>query len=251
MPGDTPGAGSFTFEPLFLVLAALAVAAYARAARRGRPERWRIATFALGIALVVLSLNSPLETIAVHYLLLAHLLQNALVADLAPALVILGLSPEWRAALARRGGRALALLTRPWLALSIWLVGWYGIHLPGFYDYALRHPWALNVEHGLLIAVGTVFWWPVLSSEPQRLSTPARLAYLGAAFAVSSFLGLAFIFSSSTFYGFYEEAPRLWGLSPERDQSYGGLVMNAEQTAVFLVALGYFLLRLLDEEQST
>src|SRR5262249_14676551 len=94
-------------------------------------------------------------------------------------------------------------------------------------------------------AAGLLFWWPLLTG---RLSTPAALAYLGVAFAGSVFLGLAYIFSSSAFYSFYKEAPRLWGLSPVRDQNLGGVLMNAEQTAVFLTAIGWFVWRLLDEE---
>ena len=43
-------------------------------------------------------------------------------------------------------------------------------------------------------------------------------------------------------------APRLWGLSPVRDQNLGGILMNAEHTAVFFVAIGFFLWRLLEEE---
>jgi hypothetical protein len=43
--------------------------------------------------------------------------------------------------------------------------------------------------------------------------------------------------------------PRLWGLSPARDQNLGGIVMNGEQTLVFLVAIGYYIWRLLAEEQ--
>jgi putative membrane protein len=104
----------------------------------------------------------------------------------------------------------------------------------------------LNLQHAILIAAGLVFWWPVLGS--QRLSTLGTLAYLGAAFATSLFLGLAFIFSSHPFYDFYAEAPRLWGLSAVKDQNFGGIVMNAEQTIVFLGALSYYLLRLLNEE---
>ncbi|HSX23200.1 MAG TPA: cytochrome c oxidase assembly protein, partial [Gaiellaceae bacterium] len=73
-------------------------------------------------------------------------------------------------------------------------------------------------------------------------------AYLGAGFVTSAFLGLAFIFSSRPFYSFYEHAPRLWGLSPTRDQNLGGILMNAEQTVVFLAAIGYFVWRLLEEE---
>jgi cytochrome c oxidase assembly factor CtaG len=247
---SAPASTSFSFEPIFLVLAAAAVYGYVRAARTiERPGRVRATLFALGILMIAASLNSPLETIAVHYLLLVHLLQNVMIADWAPPLLVLGLTPAMRAAVAARGGRWLAVVTRPRVSLPLWLAIWYGVHLPAFYDYALRHPWLLNVEHGLLIFAGLVFWWPVFSEAPQRLSTALRLVYLGAAYVGSAFLSLALIFSSSAFYGFYEAAPRLWGLSPEKDQNLGGILMNAEQMAVFFVALSYFLLRLLSEEE--
>jgi len=240
-----PAPWSFSWEPLFLALALAAGYAYVRAARRDRPSRARMVVFGLGLALVVAALCSPLETIARHYLLLIHLLGNVMIADWAPPLLVLGLTPSMRAAMARRGGRALALVTQPWISLPVWLGVWYLVHLPAFYDFALRHAWALNVEHALLIAAGLLFWWTVF----VVLSTPGALAYLGVAFVSSSFLGLAFIFSSSPFYDFYEHAPRLWGLSATKDQNLGGILMNAEQTAVFLSALAYFLVRLLNEEE--
>ena len=245
----TPSPYSFEWEPLFVALAAVAAGAYWQSARATRPPWWRAVLFALGLLLVVGALASPLETIATHYLLLVHLLQNVMTADWAPPLLIVGLTPAMRAAVARRGGRVVGLATRPKVALPAWLLTWFGVHLPAFYDFALRNPWALNVEHGLLIAAGLVFWWPVLADEPNGLSTPLILAYLGAAFAIASFLGLAFIFSTTPFYDFYVEAPRLWGLSPAKDQNLGGILMNAEQTIVFLSALVYFVLRLLDEEE--
>ncbi|HSS81353.1 MAG TPA: cytochrome c oxidase assembly protein [Gaiellaceae bacterium] len=245
-----PASTSFSFEPLFLVLAAGAVYGYVRLARTvERPSRWRATLFGLGVALVAVSLNSPLETIAVHYLLVVHLLQNVMIADWAPPLLVLGLTPAMRAEVARRGGRTLATLTRPRVILPSWLVVWYGVHLPAFYDYALRHPWLLNVEHALLLGAGLLFWWPVFSELPQHLSSAVRLVYLGAAYVGSAFLSLALIFSSSAFYGFYEAAPRLWGLSPEKDQNLGGILMNGEQMIVFFAALSYFLLRLLSEEE--
>jgi cytochrome c oxidase assembly factor CtaG len=236
---------SFSLEPLFLVLGVAAAVVYLKA----RPGPWwRVALFGLGLVLVVVPVNSPLETIAVQRLLLFHLLQNVMIADWAPPLLILGLTPPMRAAVARAGGRTLEVVTRPRVALPLWLVAWYGTHAAPFYDYALRHPWVLNVEHLVLLAAGLVFWWPVLSREPQRLSTPWTIAYLGIAFVGSSFLGLALTFSTSVVYGYYARVPRLWGLSAEKDQNLGGILMNAEQTLVFLSALGYFLMRLLDEE---
>jgi cytochrome c oxidase assembly factor CtaG len=234
-------ATSFTFEYPFLGLAAAAVVLYAWAARDDRPSRWRAFSFGAGVFLVAASLNSPLETIAAKRLLLIHLLQNALIADIAPLLVLLGLTPRMRAWLGVHGGDRL----RARYALPIWLVAWYGTHIAGFYDWALRSGWALNIEHGILIAGGLVFWWPLVSG---RLGSPAAIAYLGAAFVASSFLGLALTFASRPLYSFYESAPRLWGLSPVRDQNLGGILMNGEQTIVFLVAIGLYIWRLLDEE---
>ncbi len=86
-------ATSFSFEWAFLGLAVAAAAAYAWAARNDRPSPRRAAVFALGLFLIAASLNSPLETIAAKRLLLIHLLQNALIADVAPLLILLGLTP--------------------------------------------------------------------------------------------------------------------------------------------------------------
>ena len=228
----------FTFEWAFLVLAVAAGAAYLRAARRDPPPSWRAAAFGAGLFLVAAPLDSPLETLAAKYLLMMHLLQNALIADIAPLLLLLGLTPGMRA-------RVPLGRLRARYALPIWLLAWYLTHLAAFYDWALRTGWGLNLEHAILIAAGLVFWWPLVAG---RLATPAALGDLGVAFVGSAFLGLAYIFSSSAFYAYYEHAPRIWGLSPVRDQNLGGIVMNGEQTAVFLSAIGWFVLRLLAEE---
>jgi cytochrome c oxidase assembly factor CtaG len=233
----------FGFEPLFLVLAVAAAFLYWRAARDESPPWWRLAAFGSGLFLIAAALNSPLENIAAHYLLLIHLLQNALVADVAPLLVMLGLTPRMREELTRRG---VVRVRVRWI-LPTWLAAWYLTHLAFFYDWALRTGWGLNVEHAILISAGLLFWWPIVSG---RLSPPVGLAYLAIAFVGSAFLGLAYIFSSSSFYAFYEHAPRLWGLSPVRDQNLGGILMNGEQTVVFLLAIGWFVLRLLDEEHA-
>ncbi len=235
---------AFSFEPLFLALTVVAAGHYWWEARIDTPPRWRVVAFAAGSFLIAASLNSPLETIASKYLLLMHLLQNALIADVAPLLVVLGLTPQMRDKLARRG---LGRIRSRWI-LPLWLGAWYLTHLAPFYDWALRTGWGLNLEHGILRAAGLLFWWPIVSG---RLSPPAGLGYLAVAFIGSSFLGLAYIFSSSPFYSFYEHAPRLWGMSPARDQNLGGIFMNGEQTLVFLLAIGWFVVRLLDEEHAT
>ncbi|MFN8185992.1 MAG: cytochrome c oxidase assembly protein [Gaiellales bacterium] len=247
----TPSPTSFTFEPLFLALAAAAAILYWRAWRRETaPAGWRAWLFGTGLVLIAASLNSPLETIAVHYLLIFHLFQNVVIADVAPLLLVVGLTPAMREAIAARGGRAFATITRLRIALPIWLLGWYLIHLAGFYDTALRNPWLLNVEHLVLVAIGLVFWWPLVSDVPHRHPTLHRLAYLLAGFILSTFLGLAFTFGEDVFYGFYEDVPRLWGISAVKDQNLAGILMTAEQAILFLAAMAVFLVRLLDEEET-
>lgn len=245
-----PSPYAFSFEPLYLALSVVALVLYARAARSEAVPRRNVVLFVLGVALIAGALNSPLESLAVDYLLLVHLLQNVMIADWAPPLLILGLTPLMRLALARRGGRPFAWLTRPKVALPVWLVGWYGIHLALFYDFALENRWALNVEHAILISIGFVFWWPVFSDDPHRVSTPLKIGYLGAGFFGSMFLGLALTFSQTAIYDYYTRVPRIWGLTAVEDQNFGGILMNTEQAIVFLAAITYFLVRLLREEQA-
>ena len=247
----TPSPTSFTWEPLFLALTAVAALVYVRAWRRedGAPG-WRLVVFLAGLLLVAASVNSPLETIATHYLLLFHLFQNVVLADWAPLLLVLGLTPAMREAIAQRGGTPFARLTTLRVALVVWLLGWYLVHLAAFYDAALENTWLLNVEHLVLLFVGLVFWWPLVSDVPNAPSTPQRLAFLGAGFITSAFLGLALTFAGSAFYDFYERAPRLWGLEPVEDQNLGGVLMTAEQSVLFLSAIAYFLRRLLNEEEA-
>ena len=239
---------SFSFEPLYLALAFVLAAAYVVAARRHRPGKSRAAVFALGLFLVAAPLNSPLETLAAHYLLVAHLAQNAIIADWAPPLLILGLTPTMRSALAARGGAAFRLATTPALTLPVWLVAWYGVHLPPFYEWALRTGWGLNIEHAILLVAGLVFWWPPFEPAPRRLTPPLALAYLGVGFVMSPWLALAYIFFPRTLYDFYADAPRIWGLSAQTDQALGGMLMQTEMALVFVALITHFFLKLSAED---
>jgi cytochrome c oxidase assembly factor CtaG len=243
---SAPPASDFSFEPLFIVLALVAALLYRRYVRDAGTGRRLI--FGLGLACIILPLNSPLETIAVHYLLLAHLAQNAISADIAPPLLILGLTPRAREALERRCGRLFQGVTAPATALVVWLVSWYGIHLAVVYDFMLRHPLLLNVEHLILISAGLIFWWPVLSGTARSLAAPGGLLYLFIAFASSAFLGLALTFLPS-FYGYYQQTPRLWGFSPDSDQNVGGSIMTGEQSAVIVAGMCWVFFRLLEDDQ--
>jgi cytochrome c oxidase assembly factor CtaG len=242
-----PSPWAVRLEPAVLVLAAGAVVLYVRAWWREAGEPWRAWSFGAGIALIVVALNSPLGTIAVEYLVLFHLLQNVMISDWAPPLLLIGLTPAMRAAIAERGGKLFETVTRPAITLSTWLVAWYVIHLGAVYDTAVRNELLLAIEHAVLIVIGLLLWWPVLCDTPRSLATLGRIGYVFAAFIFSAFLGLALTFSPPL-YGYYEERPRLWGITAEQDQNLGGILMSTEQAIVFFSAIVWLLVRLFREE---
>jgi cytochrome c oxidase assembly factor CtaG len=245
---SAPPATAFTFEPVFLVVAAGAAAAYVRSARGQPVGVLRPLAFGTGAVLLAAPLNSPLETIAVHSLLSAHLIQNAVIADVAPPLMILGLTPAMRAAIAAALGEPFRRLTLFPVALTVWLGAWYVTHMPVVYDAALRHPGWLNLEHAVMIAAGLIFWWPLISDTPHTPTTPARITYLLLGSFLAAPLSFVYLFADVALYGYYVHRPRLWGISPLRDEHLGGIFMNAEQSIVFLIALAYFFTRWIAED---
>jgi cytochrome c oxidase assembly factor CtaG len=234
-----PYAWSLNFEALVLV-PALALA-YAFVARRYAVPRWRIMCFASGLALILIVFVTPLHTIALHYLLSIHLLQNVVLAEWAPALCVLGLPSNLPVP---------RLLTHPFVALPLWAGTYFVWHVPPIYDAALRHPQTLlHLEHVSYFVTGLLFWWPVLHDEPHRVTAGARALYLFLAFVVASPLGLLLALIPRAVYDFYVDAPhRLWGLSPLTDQQLGGTAMALEQAAVLFAVGTYFFLRFLSGE---
>jgi cytochrome c oxidase assembly factor CtaG len=207
--------------------------------RGGAISRPRFVAGALGVVLVFAAFITELEPLANHTFLWAHLLQNVVLAEWAPALLVLAVPP----ALAR--GRRLL---HPLAALALWLGTYFVWHLPWLYDLALRHPHSLlHVEHLTYLVAGFLLWWPVVH-EP--ISAGAKAAYLFAAFVLASPLGLLLALLPRPVYAFYRDAPRRWGPRPLGDQQLAGVTMAAEQAGVFFSVFTAFLLRFLQEEQS-
>jgi putative membrane protein len=242
----SPGSWQASWEEVGAVV--VATSAYAVAAKKeGVPGR-RLVAFAAATILVLAVVVSPLATLAFHYFLWAHLLQNVALAEWAPALAVLGLSAGMAAALAR--SRVLSLLTQPLVALPLWLAS-YGVwHVPALYDAALRHRLLLDLEHASYLFTGFLLWWPVFQAAPHGLRAGAKAAYLFAAFVLASPLGLVLALLPSPLYGFYEDAPRLWGIGPLTDQQIAGVVMAVSEAIVFFAVFALFFVRFMAEEEA-
>jgi len=215
----------------------LAVAAW-----RGRLSRPRVGAGALAIVLVFSAFFTELERLANHTFLWAHLLQNVLLAEWAPALLVVAVPPQ----LARRA--AGFPLFRPLVALPLWLGTYYVWHLPLIYDFALRHQHSvLHVEHLTYLLAGMCVWWPVVHGDHPA---GAKAAYLFAAFVLASPLGLLLALIPRAIYPFYVHAPRTWGPTPLADQQIAGVTMAAEEAIVFFGAFTAYLFRFLADEQA-
>jgi putative membrane protein len=221
--------------------------AYVVALRRYPASRARIAAFAGGVALLLATAVTPLYALTFH-LLSAHLLQNVALAEWAPALLVLGLSP----ALAARLGRfpAVRALTHPAVALPVWLATYFLWHLPPAYDAALRHPdTLLHLEHASYLATGVLLWWPVLQDEPHHVAPQHRAFYLFAAFLLASPLGLLLALLPDPVYGWYEGGFAEWDVSALTDQRIAGVTMAGEEAIVFFAAFTYWFFRFLAAEE--
>jgi cytochrome c oxidase assembly factor CtaG len=224
-----------------VLLVPLLAVGYALVARKEPPGRLRMWAAAAALALVFAAFATGLQPLAVHTFLWAHLLQNVVLAEWAPALLVLAVPPR----IGRRWATWLPF--RPFVALPLWLCTYFVWHLPWAYDYALRQPHSLlHVEHAMYLLVGIALWWPVVHGA---YSDGAKAAYLFAAFVFASPIGLVLALVPRPIYSFYEHAPRDWGPRPLVDQQIAGVTMAVEEALVFFAAFTFFLFRFLREEQ--
>ncbi|HET6683344.1 MAG TPA: cytochrome c oxidase assembly protein [Gaiella sp.] len=260
---------AWSFDPLVLVLAAVAIAFFVsgwRRLRQRRPELAppsRLVLFLAGVGVVLVGLLSPLDAIAEEYLQSAHMLQHVLIADLGIVLALLSvrgplsmfflprdlLAPLARAQPLRRG---LGFLLRPRVAVPLWIVVMVAWHIPVLYDAALRHPIVHRFEHLSFVVVGALVWTLLIDpARHGRLTLNERLGLAVVLFWVGQVLAYPFVFGFEPYYDVYVDQPhRLFGLSPLTDQKLAGLVMMAEQAATLGVAI-VLLLRLARRARAT
>ena len=101
---------AWSWNPEALAIAGLA-GAYLLALRRHAAPAWRVACFVGAMVLLLAVAVTPIHTLGMHFLLTVHLLQNVVLAEWAPLLVVLGMPPALAAVLARP--RAVRALTHP------------------------------------------------------------------------------------------------------------------------------------------
>jgi cytochrome c oxidase assembly factor CtaG len=250
---------SWPFDPWLLAGLTLTAGVYLRGwfSLRCRDDpRWQprhLAAFFGGLAVLFLALASPIETFA-SLLLQVHMTQHLLLMMVAPPLFWLGepliplirglpqpIRTYWVAPLFRSRfiRRTFELLTRPGPAFFLYFAATWIWHWPAAYELALRSDNWHYLQHVCFLASGLLFWYPVVRPFPARPTWSPWLLfpYLILADVQNTVLSALFTFSSHVLYPYYEEMPRLNGLSALDDQATAGVLMWVPGSVVYLLPL--------------
>ncbi|MCZ6538724.1 MAG: cytochrome c oxidase assembly protein [Chloroflexi bacterium] len=269
--GEFASAWDFSSPPAILLLLLLAayIVGSLRLSVRARSDLsfWaKLATGLTGFALLVFALAGPLDVYASD-LFAAHTSQHILIAMFAaPLLLIARPMPAYIWAFPRplRIGagtalteaaiviRVLRFLTRPVVALLLFLGSLYGWHIPQFYDASLESEGLHLLMHFTMFAAAVLFWWPIIGPPPVRtqLSYPQRIVFLLLAVTPAALLAAFITLSKSVIFEFYLDSPGHFGWSPTEDQRIGGLLMWLPGSFVFLTTMTVLFFRWFAEEES-
>jgi cytochrome c oxidase assembly factor CtaG len=248
--------GGGTLEPLQVAVPLAAGAAYLVRARtlagQGRavpPERQ--AAFAIGLALVVAALVSPAAHLG-EELLLAHMAQHLLMADIGALLIVLGLTgPVLQPLLATRFVDRLRVLTHPAVALPLWVANLYLWHLPLLYEGALANEVLHTLQHATFVAFGINMWIALLGPlpAPEWFGNGARLGYVVAVRLAGALLANVLMWSEAVLYPDYAAGEAEWGVTALNDQATAGVIMMVEGSILTIVLFGWLFLKAAGEAE--
>ncbi|MHB8659736.1 MAG: cytochrome c oxidase assembly protein [Solirubrobacteraceae bacterium] len=253
-------AASWSPEPATLAIVTAVAVIYLRAWRRARrpgaphpPGAGRLALFWSGLVLVLIALVSPVDSLG-DQLMVMHMVQHILLLDIAPILMILGLTKSLLRPVTRRlhtVERRAGILAHPAVAVLAYAGLMWAWHVPAMYDLALRHSAIHVIEHVCFAAAGSLYWWHLISPIRSRLRLGGMgpIAYMVSTKLLVGVLGIVLAFAPSELYSFYANHPHYWSLSAHEDMNLAGLVMALEQSIVMGIALVWLFIRMLGETE--
>jgi putative membrane protein len=250
---------SWTFAPVVIASLVAYVAIYVARWRRVRRTDgargagvWRLVSWIAGVAMISIALISPLDRLG-EQLASAHMVQHLLLADLAPILLILGLTKLLLRPVTRRV-HAIERKAGPFAHPVFGVIAYVGVmwfwHIPPLYDAALEYGAVHVLEHLSFAAAGALYWWHLISPIRSRFRLPGLgpIAYMVVTKVLVGFLGVALAFYPEQLYAYGPGGER-WGMSPLDDQQVAGLIMGLEQSIVMGIALAYLFARMLTESE--
>lgn len=258
-----------SFEPWVVAGLGLASLLYAigiwRLYHEAGPERildrWRIASFAVGMLLLFLALCSPLDE-AADQLFSAHMLQHILLMMVVPPLLVWSrpniafvwaFSRLWRKRIGRAWSaagfnRASKVLMHPFVVFVLFCGAFVFWHLPRPYVWGLEDEFVHSLEHLSFLLTALAFWTIIIEPSGQRhLDYAATLLFLVVTVVVSDMPGALMVLSPRPLYSIHAAGAAAWGMSLMQDQQLAGLIMWIPAGAIYVAAAIWLFVRLLDE----
>lgn len=216
---------------------------------------------AIALLMLVAALASPVGQLADGYLFSAHMLQHLLLVLIVPPLVLLGVVPASRARPAGRPHLLGRLVSRPVVTWALGVGAMWLWHERTLCNAASQNELVHRVQELSLLTMGAAFWWPILAPcETSRLPPLAGVLYLFTACVACTLLGILITFSPvEVCSAFAHPVNRLgvmplirgsWGLTAERDQQVGGLLMWVPACLVYGAGILFMLGRLFREHDA-
>jgi cytochrome c oxidase assembly factor CtaG len=260
IPPGTEWWEAWHIEPEVLIPIGLAVFLYVRGLTRWQERSrehpwWKTACYLAGIALVLIALQTPLDSLSLHHFAF-HMVQHELIMMVAVPLILLGAPttptllglPPWmrrgfvRPVARNRGARVLyRFVTSPVIGiLGLTLVLWAWHLMPGWYDSVFDNEFRHDLMHLSMSGAAVLFWWNVIDPKPLRSRIPhlARIIYLVAGTIPKMFLSAILVFAADPLYAHYIGTRKFISLTVIEDQQLGGLIMWVPSTMMMLVAAG-------------
>jgi putative copper resistance protein D len=140
------------------------------------------------------------------------------------------LSPGPRAALLRAlHSKVARFFTFPLVSYSFYVVTPFVLYFTGLYELTMRYAALHELVHLHLIAVGCIFFWPLVGLDPVpgRVSYPLRALIMFLATPFHTVLGLTVMQSSTLIGGGWYPSLGLSWTSPADDQRLAGGILWA------------------------
>jgi putative membrane protein len=212
----------------------------------------KVASFALGMAIMLVSLQGPLHELSDYFLFSAHMVQHLLVMLVMPPFLLYGI-PDWmvrpllRLPGLARGARWLTLPVVAFLLNNAIFGAW---HFPGPYDLMMRNHDVHVAMHLMIMTTGMIMWWPVMSPLPEipRIAPPLQMLYLFVLGAPMMVVAALITFAADPLYGWYVEAPRVFAITPLDDQRLGGAIMWVPGALAIWIAITFVYFRWANRE---
>jgi cytochrome c oxidase assembly factor CtaG len=217
-----------------------------RLAGQGRPvPSWRRACFYSGLALIAVTLVSPLGGLDAE-LFWAHMTEHLLLADIGALLLVLGFTGPLLAPLLRTKALGwLRHLAHPVPAYGLWAADLFFWHLAGPHEAAVRNDVVHAVQHMSFVGFGINMWMALFGPlpKPAWFGNFAKLLYIIGVRLTSTVLANVFVWSNDVFFDVYAKGERAHALTPHTDQVIAGSIMMVEGSILTLCLFCWLFMR--------